>query len=182
MRGLGPRLGAIACASFALVVWTTPAVADDLPESKSLTLAVQGEIDQHCAMGSIPDLALGDLSTVRGEYRRHVTLDCNIPVDVVVKAENGALANTLYPQGQGPYKGRLGYRLGMSMPVRTPMQSVVRGKFQSSQLIGGATLSSGAGIAIDGLDLTVEFDQLRGDDALLGGDYAEVIEITITPT
>ncbi len=182
MRVFCPRCVALVAMASGLAFFASPAVADDLPEAKSLTVAVQGEVGQHCAMGSIPDLKLGDLSSVRGEYRRHVTLDCNVPVDVVVKSANGGLANTLYPQGQGPYKGKLNYRLRLSMPVRKPLQSVVSSNFQSSQLIGGGTLSSDGGIAIDGMDLAIEFDQLRGDDALLGGDYSEVIEITVTPT
>jgi len=182
MGDFRPQFVAVFAAAFCLALAPRPAAADDLPEAKSLTLAVQGEIDQHCAMGTIPDLALGDLSSVRGEYRRHVPLDCNVPVDVVVKSTNGGLTNTAYPGGQGPYKGKLGYRLDLTMAVRKPAINVVSRNFASTQLAAGGLLSSDGGIVLDGFDLSIRFDQLRGDDALLGGDYSEVIEITVTPT
>lgn len=176
-----PRFAAGVVVAGMVLLSTNNAAADDLPAAKSLTLEVQGEIQEHCSFGPIPDLALGDLMTVRGEYRRHVALDCNIPIDINVKSSNGGLANTVYPNGQGPYKGKLGYRLSLAMPIRKPATSVVTGTFQSGQLTGGGTLSSNGGVALDGLELTMRFDQLRGDDALLGGDYSEVIEIMVSP-
>lgn len=176
-----PRLAAGVVAACAVLLSANPAIADELPVAKTLTLEIQGEIREHCSFGPIPDLALGELSTVRGEYRRHVALDCNIPVDIKVKSANGGLANTAYPNGQGPYKGRLGYQLSLAMPVRKPASSIVTGHFQSGQMMAGCVLSSNGGIALDGMELTMRFDQLRGDDALLGGDYSEVIEITVSP-
>ena len=182
MLGKSPRFAAGVVVGCVLALGANSAAADDLPAAKSLTLEVQGEIEEHCSFGPIPDLALGELGNVRGEYRRHVALDCNIPVDIRVKSANGGLANTAYPNGQGPYKGRLGYQLSLAMPIRKPAASVVTADFRSAQLVGGGTLSSNGGVAIDGMELTMRFDQLRGDDALLGGDYSEVIEITVSPS
>jgi hypothetical protein len=182
MLGKVPRFAAGVVVGGVALLSANNAAADDLPAAKTLTLEVQGEIQEHCSLGSIPDLALGDLTTVSGEYRRHVALDCNIPIDIKVKSSNGGLANTAYPNGQGPYKGKLGYRLSLAMPIRKPATSVVTGTFQSAQLIGGGVLSSNGGVALDGMELTMRFDQLRGDDALLGGDYSEVIEITVSPS
>ncbi len=181
MQGKQPRFAAAIVVGFVALFGACGSAADELPAAKSLTLEVQGEIAEHCAMGSIPDLALGELSNVRGEYRQHIALDCNIPIDITVKSANGGLANTQYPSGQGPYKGKLGYQLGLTLPIRKPAPGVVTGTFKSGQMLGGATLSSNGGVAIDGLDMTIEFDRLRGDDALLGGDYSEVIEITVQP-
>jgi len=181
MLGKMPRFAAGVVVNCVALLIANPAVADDLPAAKTLTLEIQGEIQEHCSFGPIPDLALGELSTVRGEYRRHVALDCNIPVDIKVKSANGGLANTAYPNGQGPYKGRLGYQLSLTMPIRKPALSVVTGNFQSIQMMAGCVLSSNGGVALDGMELTMRFDQLRGDDALLGGDYSEVIEITVSP-
>ena len=181
MLGKMPRFAAGVVVGCGVLLSASPAVADDLPAAKTLTLEIQGEIQEHCSFGPIPDLALGELGNIRGEYRRHVALDCNIPVDIKVKSANGGLANTVYPGGQGPYKGKLGYQLSLAMPIRKPAPGVVTGNFQSAQLVGGGTLSSNGGVAIDGMDLTMRFDQLRGDDALLGGDYSEVIEITVSP-
>jgi hypothetical protein len=182
MLGKMPRFAAGVVMSCGVLLSANSAAADDLPAAKALTLEVQGEITEHCSFGPIPDLALGELSTVRGEYRRHVALDCNIPVDIGVKSANGGLANTAYPNGQGPYKGKLGYQLSLAMPIRKPAPGVVTGNFQSAQLVGGGTLSSNGGVALDGMELTMRFDRLRGDDALLGGEYSEVIEITVSPS
>jgi hypothetical protein len=158
-----------------------PAYADEIPVKKSFVMAVEGSIPQHCAMGSIPNLALGDLESAARSRSTDVALDCNMPIDVTVSATNGAIANTAYPQGQGPYAGKLPYRLGFAVPTRTPAQGLVQQTFDSADLVGGRTFSSNGGIAIDGMRLTIDLPPVsKGDGALLGGDYSETIEITVT--
>jgi hypothetical protein len=160
------------------------AMADELVDVKSFELEVQGTIPQHCAMGDVPNVQLGDLESTARSRSANIPLDCNMPINVKVSAANGALANTLYPQGQGPYAGKLAYDLGFRIPIRLPERATVQHTFQGSQLVGGQTFSSNDGIAIDGMELTLNLAPADhdGPNPLLGGDYSETIEITITPT
>jgi hypothetical protein len=158
--------------------------ADELTDVKSFQLEVSGTIAQHCAMGDIANLELGNLESTARTRTTNVALNCNMPIEVSVSAANGGLANTLYPQGQGPYVGKLAYDLGFVMPVRRPDESVVSHTFTSAQLLGGQNFSSNDGIAVDGMQLTLDLaaTDREGPNPLLGGNYTETIEITITPS
>ncbi|MEO5867942.1 MAG: hypothetical protein ABIS14_10145 [Sphingomonas sp.] len=134
-------------------------------------------------MGSIPSVALGNLESTQRIRATRVALDCNVPIDVHVSATNGALTNTLYPVGQGPYAGKLNYQIGFVLPVRRPDPGVVTRSFRSADLIGGQDFNSNGGIAIDGMALAIELAPVtHGEGALLGGDYSETIVITVTPS
>jgi hypothetical protein len=158
--------------------------AEVLSEAKSFLFEVQGTIAQHCAMGDLPNVRLGNLESTARSRSAQIALNCNMPIEIKVVATNGGLANTLYPQGQGPYAGKLAYDLGFLMPVRRPERSTIKHIFSSAQLLGGQTFSSNDGIAIDGMQLTLELASADhdGPTPLLGGDYSETIEITITPS
>jgi hypothetical protein len=167
----------------ALLLCPAIASADEINGVRSLSIDVEGRIAQHCSMGSIPNLNLGNLETAARLRQTRVLLDCNVPISIQVKAINGALANTRYPAGQGPYSGKLDYDIGLTVPVRTPERSVVTRNFRSTDLIGGQSFSSNGGIAIDDMDVSIELAAVsHGDGALLGGDYSETIEITIAPS
>jgi hypothetical protein len=181
---LARRIGTLAVlAASATVLCPAPALADELFGVKSLTMAVEGTVAEYCALGDVSDLALGDLQSTARSRSTRVALDCNMPFDVQVSASNGALTHTAFPEGQGPYAGKLAYDIGFFIPTRSPTRGAVRQTFQGADLIGGRTFSSAGGIAVDGMRLTIDLAPApTGDGALLGGDYSETIEITIAPS
>jgi spore coat protein U-like protein len=144
--------------------------------------AVHGDIAQYCLLGQIGDVDFGDLTRPNLQVQTHVRLDCNMPFQIHIEAANGGLTNTAYPKGQGPYAGSLDYTLGVSIPLRRPAAAMLEHSFSSRELLAGRTLSSGDGIALDGMGLTVALGQPAGKAGLLGGEYAETIVITVAPS
>lgn len=173
MRRLGPFLLALLAAS--------PACAEEIAGARSLDLNVQGRLAERCAMGPIEDHAFGDLTQPTAEYATQVPLNCNLPVNVTIRSAHGGLANEAHPGGQGPYAGTLPYRMSVILPVRTPTSTAVSASFDSSDLMAGRTISSNGGIAVDGMRLSIVLGQPTSEAGLLGGNYSEVIEITVTP-
>ena len=53
--------------------------------------------------------------------------------------------------------------------------------FSSSALMAGASMTSGGGIALDGMRLTVALAPPPGEAGLLGGRYSETVTITVSP-
>jgi len=173
----------LAIAAFAVAMSVAPAMAADVDNLRSVDIGVQGTIVQRCQMGSIGNMDFGNLERVGLGATARVALHCNIPFNMAIKAQNGALANDRMPMGQGPYSGSLPYTIGLSMPVRRPQTSVIEKTFESRELKGsGRTISSGGGIAVDGMALSVSLGRPSGEAGLLAGDYGETIEITITPS
>jgi len=54
--------------------------------------------------------------------------------------------------------------------------------FDSIDLMAGRTISSNGGIAVDGMMLSIVLGRAPTEAGLLGGNYSEVIEITVTPS
>lgn len=159
-----------------------PAQAADIEDVTSFDIAVNGTIAQHCALGSIADMDFGNLDRRGLTARARVALDCNVPFTMTITGRNGALANALMPNGQGPYSGSVPYLLGVEMPVRHPSTEIVSKTFESRDIQGGGTISSNGGIATDDMYLDVELGQPSGEAGLLAGDYSETIVITVSPT
>jgi hypothetical protein len=133
-------------------------------------------------MGNPGGVDFGDLNRPNLTADIDVSLYCNVPFTIEIEAQNGALTNTLYPGGQGPFAGSLPYRLGLSVPVRLPTTSVVQDDFDSVALVAGKSLSSGGGIALDGMQLHVALGAPASDAGLLSGNYSETIVITVAPS
>ena len=159
-----------------------PAHAASIENVTSFDVVINGTIGQHCALGSIPDMDFGNLERPGLAARAHVGLDCNVPFTMTIAGRNGALANTLMPNGQGPYSGRVPYTIGIEMPVRHPATEIVSKTFESHEILGGGTISSNGGIATDDMFVNVELGPATGEAGLLAGDYSETITITIAPT
>lgn len=175
------RLGAALLGVMAL----SEAAQADIPQSsdsRSVQFNVHGRIEQHCTMGSIGDVDFGDITRPNLSSSAHVQLSCNVPFAIRIQSAHGGLANVQYPQGQGPYSGTLDYTLGVAIPLRRPDSVMLERSFSSRELMSGRMLSSGDGIALDGMALTVALGRPSGEAGLLGGNYAETIVITIAPT
>ncbi len=180
----GAWLAAAACAIAATIGGAGSAEArpDSVENVKRVELNVHGQISQFCELGHIDDMSFGDLTRRNLSRTARVALSCNVPFEMKIQAAHGGLANDLYPNGQGPYAGTVTYNLDVSIPVLKPQSSVVRRSFTSRQLMGGAVVSSGGGIALDGMDLNVSLDPPSRDAGLLAGNYGETIVITVAPS
>lgn len=158
-----------------------PAMAAELDQASSLKIEVHGTVTERCAISSPGDVNLGNLNQAGRHTELKFGLDCNVPFNMTVAAERGALANREFPLGQGPYAGSLPYQFDLSIPVRKPSSSTVTRSFKSSDLVGGGqSFSSGGGIATQGMDARVTLGRAGGIAGLLGGDYSETINITIS--
>ncbi len=182
----GGRLAAIRLGAALLGVTVLPGAAlADIPQSsdaRSVQLNVHGRIEQHCTLGSIGDVDFGDITRPNLSSSTHVQLSCNLPFAIRIQSAHGGLANVQYPHGQGPYSGTLDYTLGVAIPLRRPDAVMLEQSFSSRDLMSGRVLSSGEGIALDGMALTVALGRPSGEAGLLGGNYAETIVITIAPS
>ncbi|MBO9623980.1 MAG: hypothetical protein J7500_14820 [Sphingomonas sp.] len=168
-------------AAAAALVIPCAAQAQEISNVKSLDIAVQGAIAQRCEMGDIPSTDFGDLTRPGKFAAVRVAFDCNVPFTMVIKAQNGALAHTDLPNGQGPYAGAVPYSLDVELPVRRPTAELISRAFDSRSLAGGQSISSAGGIAIDGLLLRLSLGHVASEAGLLAGQYGEVIEVTIAP-
>lgn len=155
--------------------------AESIIGAKSIEMFVHGTISQNCAMGGIGDMRFGDLTRPDLQASARVQFSCNVPFSVKVQAAHGGLTNLAYPKGQGPYAGSLPYTIGFAIPVRRPSEWLIDKTFNSRDLTGGRSFSSGGGIATQGMMLNVALGRPSGEAGLLAGDYAETIVITVTP-
>jgi len=169
-------------AMLAVSAMSVPAAAADIEGVTSFDIAVNGTIAQHCGIGSIADMDFGNLERPGLAAQARVALDCNVPFTMTVTGRNGALANRLMPNGQGPYSGTLPYLIGIEMPVRHPSTEIVSKTFESRDIQAGGTISSNGGIATDDMYLNVELGRPSGEAGLLAGEYSETITITVSPT
>lgn len=168
-------------AAFVAALIAAPAAAADIENVRSLDMAVRGTIPQRCAMGAIGNMNFGNLERRGLGAATRVRLECNMPFEMRISAQNGGLAHERLPNGQGPYAGTVPYTIGIDVPVRRPRAALISRTFQSGELRGGRTISSEGGIAVDGMALSVALGQPSGEAGLLAGRYGETIEITITP-
>lgn len=169
-------LMALAAAAFA-----TPACANEIENVRSVDIAVNGSIREHCAMGSVADMDFGNLERRGLGIQTQVALDCNVPFTMTIKGARGALTHATMPNGQGPFGGALPYSLAVEMPVRHPATQIVSKTFGSRQLQSGGVISSNGGIATDGMVLAVQLGMPSGEAGLLAGEYSETITITVSP-
>lgn len=169
-------------AAIAATLVATPAHADEVDNLRKIDIAIRGSIRQQCALGGIGDMDFGNLQRRGLGAEARVAFNCNMPFTMTIRGQNGGLANTLIPGGQGPYAGTLPYSLAVQMPVRHPAVQMLNRSFGSRQLQAGGTISSNGGIATDGMLLTVELGTPSGEAGLLAGEYAETITITVSPS
>ena len=162
-------------------LFAAPAMAAELDQASSLKIEVHGTVTERCAISSPGDVNLGDLNQAGRQTELKFGLDCNVPFYMTVAAEHGALSNREYPKGQGPYAGRLPYQLDLSIPVRKPGSAVVQRSFKGADLAGnGQSFTSNGGIATQGMDARVTLGHAGGAAGLLGGDYSETINVTLS--
>lgn len=167
--------------ALAALLFAAPAAAAEIGDVRSLDIALRGTIAQHCKLADIPDVAFGDITRPGLSVAAQVGLDCNVPINVTIRSQNGGLANEALPGGQGPYAGTLPYTMRVRMPIRRPDRGMVTRQFASRDLVAGQSFSSAGGIAIDGMALDIALGRPSGEAGLLGGRYGEVIEISVTP-
>ena len=148
---------------------------------RTVEIAVQGSIREHCAMGNIADMNFGNLERQGLGRETRVSFDCNLPFTMMIKGERGALTHLSMPNGQGPYGGAVPYSLAIEMPVRHPANEMVSRTFSSTELLAGGVFTSNGGIATDGMVLAVKLGRPTGEAGLLAGDYTETITITVNP-
>jgi hypothetical protein len=173
--------GVTGAALAALCAFATPAAAQDISNVRSVDIAVQGSIAQRCQLGTMPTADFGELGRGGRSAAAKVLLDCNVPFTMQIRAQNGALAHSEMPNGQGPYAGSIPYNLDVELPVRRPTTELISKVFEGRSLTGGQTISSAGGIAMDGLLLRLSLGSVTSQAGLLAGQYGEVIEITIAP-
>jgi spore coat protein U-like protein len=165
----------------AALLFVAPAGAADIGNVRALDIAVRGTIAEHCKLANVPNMAFGDITRPGLAVATQVALDCNVPINVTIRAQNGGLANDALPHGQGPYAGTLPYILQVQIPVRRPAPAIVSQAFASRDLVAGQSISSAGGIAVDGMALNIALGLPGSEAGLLGGRYGEVIEISVTP-
>ncbi|AMK18313.1 MULTISPECIES: hypothetical protein [Sphingobium] len=177
-----------ACALSACFIFAAPfgdahaADASRASDNRSVELNVHGRIMEQCAIGNAGDMNFGDITRPDLKASARVSFSCNVPFRVDVRSAHGGLTNDSFPNGQGPYAGRLPYSLGFQIPVLKPSASLVAQTFSSSELMGGRSFNSAGGIAVDGMALTVALGRPSGEAGLLAGNYSETIIISVSPS
>ncbi|GAY20996.1 hypothetical protein [Sphingobium fuliginis] len=151
-------------------------------DNRSVELNVHGKIMEQCAIGNVGDMNFGDITRPGLKASARVSFNCNVPFRVDVRSANGGLANAQFPNGQGPYAGRLPYSIGFQIPVLKPSSSLVAQTFESSDLMGGRSFNSAGGIAVDGMALNVALGRPSSEAGLLAGSYSETIIISVSPS
>lgn len=176
------RFGAAGGLVSAVLVGLMPSTA--LAEGTHQTwvqLNVHGAVPEHCAIGSVGDMAFGDLNRSGIQRAADVGFSCNVPFQINIRSANGGLANEAFPRGQGPYAGLVPYSIAVAIPLRRPGNDMLVQSFSSTALMAGASLTSAGGIALDGMRLTVALAPPSGEAGLLGGRYSETVTITVSP-
>lgn len=158
---------------------TAPSVPLAYEDPRSIDVQVVGEIPSRCELGAGRDLDFGELT---GGIRIEVGfgLVCNVPFELTVRAARGGLTHVSQPAGQGGFSGRLGYGLAVDVPVIEPRERMMSGRYESRDLVGGVTLSSGDAIAKGGGSLRFETRSPEGL-GLLAGAYTETVHLTLAP-
>ncbi|WP_326524692.1 hypothetical protein [Sphingomonas sp.] len=147
--------------------------------TSSISLVLTGSVTPDCSIAGGATLALGTL----GDGQQAVAefdIGCNLPFDLVFRSSSGGIAHSTRPEGEGPYGGKLGYRLGVTLPTLTPDPQSLRADFSSRDMIGGSVLSSGNAIAMGRGEIRLQTELPAGTE-LLAGQYADKITITINP-
>ncbi|GMM92417.1 hypothetical protein MTsN3n11_07190 [Qipengyuania sp. MTN3-11] len=170
---------------FALASTAAPAAANSAKSERytigrSVELTLNGHISESCEVTGGRSIDLGsDLQggiTVPGSFG----LVCNTPFDLTVSSSRGGLAHLTMPDGQGPYAGTLAYDIDMIVPVMNSanLSGVLRAEFNSGELFGRRTISSGDAIAAGGGEFVLRTQEPRGA-GLLAGEYSDSLSITV---
>lgn len=147
---------------------------------KSLDLSLHGHIRESCEVSGGYAIDFGnDLRggiSVPGVFG----LKCNTPFDLTVASSRGGLAHQTLPGGQGPYSGTLTYTVDVKVPVlrSARIADVLHARFNSAELFGKRTMSSGDAIAAGGGEVVLRTEQPRGA-GLLAGDYSDSLTVTV---
>ncbi|MFV0643084.1 MAG: hypothetical protein ACK5NN_01065 [Sphingomonadaceae bacterium] len=146
---------------------------------QSLNLVINGAITARCSVGGGGEIDLGQM-TGREAASARFDLACNVPFDLIATSASGGIAHEVKPEGEGPYKGMVPYRLGIELAGSAPQAVQLRGDFTSGEMVGGAVLSSGDAIAIGGGRIQLQGELPSGQE-LLAGRYRDSITIAINP-
>lgn len=147
--------------------------------SASVDVVLVGNIAPQCSIDGGGRIALGELT---GHERVEAPFDfsCNVPFELVVRSASGAMVHMDKPHGEGPYSGTLPYRLGISLPTLSPSPVQIGKDFSSSEMLGGAIISSGDAIAAGGGNMLLQTVLPESTD-LLAGKYSDSITIVVHP-
>jgi hypothetical protein len=171
--------GLMALVLTAAVASTAAAEPLDSGLGSSVTAVVKGKITPNCRLSGGGDIDFGEL-TGGQQVEADFGLACNVPFDISFQSRSGGLAHATKSRGEGPFAGRLGYTLNVSIPTINPVPAVLNGNFDSEDLVAKKTLSSGEGIAKGGGRIVIRTNSLSGV-GLLAGEYSEVLNITLAP-
>ena len=183
--GCARRLGMAFLSAGAAAFVAVPAAAESTERQiyvslKSLDLSVHGHIRESCEVSGGYAIDFGnDLRgglSVPGVFG----LKCNTPFDLTVASSRGGLAHQTLPGGQGPYSGTLTYTVDVTVPVwrSAKVPGVLHAQFNSAELFGKRTMSSGDAIAAGGGEFVLRTEQPRGA-GLLAGEYADSLTVTV---
>ena len=174
-----------ACKASALVgasLFAAESRAEQLDAGNQMQLRVHGDIVEHCEIGGGSAVDFGDLTRAGMTADIAANLNCNLPFNLRIESTRGGLTNLEHPLGQGPYAGTLPYTLSLDFAVRRPAYGIVSRSFESRTLKGAQTVSSGGGIARNGLNLHVALGRPAGEAGLVAGNYSDTIVINVSPT
>lgn len=151
----------------------------DQESQKPLSIVLSGSITARCSIGGGEIIALGEL-TGRDRASADFDLSCNVPFDLIATSGSGGIVHERRPEGEGPFKGTIPYKLGVSISGSAPQAVVLQNEFSSAEMVDGGVLSSGNSVAFGGGVIFIQ-GQLPAGQELLAGQYHDSITIVINP-
>ena len=167
------RASVLARLALAAVLVPAVALADDV-----VTLDLVGWVEPKCEISRFGNGGNRLEFTVSGSGSIPFEIDCNVPMQIKLSSEHGALVNTRYLQlaGNGDrWSARWPYRATVSIDEIGFRESAASG-----DLLGGVVWSTGREVPFQTeADLTVELEDSA--TPLVAGSYEDVIRITVSP-
>ena len=169
------RACVLARLALAAVLVPAVALADDM-----VTLDLVGWVEPKCEISRFGNGGnrLEFTVSVSGSGSIPFEIDCNVPMQIKLSSEHGALVNTRYLQlaGNGDrWSARWPYRATVSIDEIGFRESAASG-----DLLGGVVWSTGREVPFQTeADLTVELEDSA--TPLVAGSYEDVIRITVSP-